>query len=84
MKLSRALAVAANGMDMQPERLCSIAQALATKQANHARPPRPQARATNGTSEAVDLREAALGRDANLRATQASRSLLTRTIAMLK
>ena len=80
MKLSRALVLAGSGMDMPAEQLCSLAQALAMKQATAATTPGR----IKPAPVTIAARDGAGCGDANLRAMQASRSLLTRTIAMLK
>jgi flagellar basal body rod protein FlgC len=81
MKLSRALTIAAHGMDVQAERLRTVAQALAKE---HRSAAQPAARAADGTPTILDLRDVARHRQASLQTMQASRRLLTRTIDMLK
>jgi flagellar basal body rod protein FlgC len=81
VKLSRALTIAAYGMDVQAERLRTVAQALAKE---HRSVTQPAPGTADGAPTILDLRDFARHHQASLQAMQASRRLLTRTIDMLK
>jgi len=91
MKLSRAVALAAGGVDLRAELLRATAQALTLEQRATENPPRRRPAHSSAisvgdvqgdTQRPVQGEASRLAR--NLRAVQASRSLLMRTIEMLK
>jgi hypothetical protein len=85
MRLSRALSLAADDVEVQPERLRAIAAALAPEMHGSAKPRRTVKPDADPIAIAKSaMREGETRRDINLHAVQASRSLLVRAIAMLK
>jgi hypothetical protein len=97
MKLSRAVALAADGVDLRAELLRATAQALTMAQRATEKPPRGHRRAAHSSPMSAaeaereppgqphgDAQGEASRLATNLRAVQASRSLLMRTIDMLK
>jgi hypothetical protein len=85
MKLSRALALAADGTDVGLERLRAIADQLDQELRRSAESRKPaKADATTLPPVLGAIREGARRCQANLDALQASRNLLVRAIAILK
>ena len=84
MKLSRALTLAAGGLDLPMDRLQTIGRSLAAEQIRAAKRPAESVGArVDDAAKPHDRRERERRRAANAKALQASRSLLVRTIAML-
>ncbi len=91
MKLSRAVAVAADGMDLPVERLRAIASTLAASRRRADTPEQPDnLGGIADRAHSAPAPDAAIGhrtadpRAASHEAMAASRRLLTRTIAMLR
>ena len=82
MDIARALTIAADGADVSPAGLRAIAQAL--KKQGRLSVKRARSSGTAMPRSPPTFRDDAEARLTNLQATQASRSLLVRTIAMLK
>jgi hypothetical protein len=85
MKLSRALVIAADSTVVPPEGLRAIAQALVQQRRTSTKFTRTAEPAVSDEPPtAKALRNGADSRRTSLQATQASRNLLVRTIALLK
>jgi hypothetical protein len=82
MKLARALAVAAKQLDVPPEQLRAIARTLSERQAGTVEKDRCAEPLEDGAATEV-IDPAGLARSLS-RSLQASHSLLTRTINLLK